>query len=87
MVVWLELIKLVLGHSARADQLVLAEFPVVRDVIVQLLRGLFAIGTTLAVVRVFDISNPLEWMGIRRPVTLEWGYVPLGLMMWHSCGC
>jgi len=77
----------VLGHSARADPLVLAEFPVVRDVIVQLLRGLFAIGTTLAVVRVFDISNPLEWMGIRRPVTLEWGYVPLGLMMWHSCGC
>ena len=81
MVVWLELIKLVLGHSARADPLVLAEFPVVRDVIVQLLRGLLAIGTTLAVVRVFDISNPLEWMGIRRPVTLEWGYVPLGLMM------
>lgn len=79
--VWLELIGLVVGHSARADPLVLAEFPVVRDVIVQLLRGLFAIGATLAVVRAFDISKPSEWMGIRRPVAWEWGYVPLGLVL------
>jgi membrane protease YdiL (CAAX protease family) len=78
--VWLELIGLVIGHSA-SDPLVLADFPVVRDVIVQLLRGLFAIGATLAVVRAFDISNPSEWMGIRQPDRWEWGYVPLGLML------
>lgn len=78
--VWLELIGLVIGHSA-SDPLVLADFPVVRDVIVQLLRGLFAIGATLAVVRAFDISNPSEWMGIRQPDRWEWGYVPLGLVL------
>lgn len=78
--VWLELIGLVVGHSANGP-LVLAGAPVVRDVIVQLCRGLFAVGATLAAVRAFDVSNPSEWMGVRRPDAREWGYVPLGLAL------
>lgn len=79
--IWLNLVDIAIGHSPVAGPLVLAESPVVRDVIVQLLRGLFAIGAALAVVRTFDVRSPLGWMGVRRPVRWEWAYVPLGLVL------
>lgn len=79
--IWLDLVGIMLGHSSIAGPIVLAEFPVVRDVMVQMLRALFAIGAAMVVVRTFDISSPLEWMGVRRPTKWEWGYVPLGVVL------
>ncbi|WP_434531564.1 CPBP family intramembrane glutamic endopeptidase (plasmid) [Haloarcula sp. NS06] len=79
--IYLEFVAILLGHSPRAGPLLLGEFPVVRDVSAQLLRGFLAVGLTLLAVRVFDISSPLEWMGVRRPRKWEWAYILLGVVL------
>lgn len=79
--VWMELVGIAVGHSPRAGPLLLEQFPVVRDIFAQILRGSLAVGLALTAIRVFDISSPLEWMGIRRPVRWEWGYIPLGVVL------
>ena len=79
--IYIESVGIVLGHSPRAGPLLFSEYPVVRDVSVQLLRGLLAVVLTLLAVRIFDISSPLEWMGIRRPKNWDWAYIPLGVVL------
>lgn len=79
--VWIEFVAIVLGHSPRAGPLLLDQFPVARDVSVQILRGLLAVVLTLLAVRIFDISSPLEWIGVRRPRKWDWAYIPLGVVL------
>lgn len=81
--VWvsIRLVSVAIGHSAGTGPLVLEEYPVVRDVGVQLLRALLAVGVALVAVRVFDISRPLEWMGVRRPTGWDWAYVTVGIVL------
>jgi len=79
--IWIEVVGIVLGHSPRAGPFLLGEFPVIRDVTVQILRGFLAVVLTLLAVRVFDIASPVEWMNIRRPIERDWAYVPLGVML------
>jgi len=78
---WLGVVQTVIGP---ADPLILAGLPVARDVIGQLLRGLYAIGVATAAVRAFGIASPFEWLGIRRPVGREWGYALLGVVLMLS---
>ena len=79
--VWIKAVGVVLGHSPRAGPLLLGDFPVIRDVSVQILRGILAVVLTFVAVRVFDISSPLEWMGVRRPIKRDWAYIPLGVVL------
>ncbi|WP_255152925.1 CPBP family intramembrane glutamic endopeptidase [Halorarius halobius] len=76
--IWLSLVQTVLGPR---NPVILAGFPVVRDVLSQLLRALYAVGIALVVVRVTDVAPPVEWVGIRRPVGREWGYILLGVVL------
>ena len=79
--IYIEVVGIVIGYSPRGGPLVLEAFPVIRDISVQMLRGLLAVVIALTAVRVFDISSPLEWMGIRRPTGREWLYLPLGFVL------
>ena len=79
--IWIKVVGIVLGHSPRAGPLLLGEFPVIRDVSVQILRGLLALVLTLLAVRVFDISSPLKWMGVHYPKKWDWAYIPLGVVL------
>lgn len=78
---WIKIVGIVLGHSPMAGPLLLGEFPVVRDVSIQIIRGLLAVGLTLLAVRMFDISSPLKWMGVRRPRKWDWAYIFLGVVL------
>jgi membrane protease YdiL (CAAX protease family) len=77
---WMRLVGIVLGQSAIAGPFVTGA-PVLRDVGVQVLKALFAVGVVVGYARVFDISSPVEWMRIRRPVGSEWAYIPLGFLV------
>lgn len=76
--IWLSLVQTVLGPR---NPVILAGFPVARDVLSQLLRALYAVGIALAAVRVTGVSSPVEWVGIRRPIGREWGYILLGVVL------
>lgn len=78
---YIRLVGIALGHSTHAGPLVLEEFPVIRDIIIQLLRGVLAVAIALSAVRIFDITSPLEWMRIRRPNKWDLAYVSLGVVV------
>ncbi|OYR40538.1 hypothetical protein DJ82_07290 [Halorubrum sp. Ib24] len=76
--IWLKLVGFVIGPS---DALILSEFPVARDVVSQLLRALFAVGTAIAAIRYLDVPSPLDWMEVRPPDVWDLGYILLGVFL------
>lgn len=79
--IYIELVGILIGQSTRGGPLLLETFPVVRDISVQILRGLLALAVALTAIRLFDIPSPREWMGIRRPTKREWVYLPVGFVL------
>lgn len=76
--IWLRLVEIIIGQS---DPLILSEFLVVRDVLSQLLRVLFAVAVSIAMIHVLEVSSPLEWMSVRRPGLGDIGYIVLGVFL------